>query len=315
MNIRDIKLKIRAFLWKVLGGHDTSVEVKNLQEQVDTLHFFLNTLHDASSVSPTADEDLRILQLCDTQMLIIIDKLCKKHHLNYWLDYGTLLGAYRHKGFIPWDDDTDISMIRSDYNQVVEIVNSELGQYGIKAAEADGRIGIGYRHEETGIWVDIFAYDEYVSSNDYNEECKVFHATVRKYNDYLKNKGVMFSYSNLANILLKRHNTRTMSVPEHVFLYLCPRFMGLSGYFFRKDEIFPLSTLSFEGYTFSVPHDVTACLTKYYSQNFMSFPNTGVLHHGVGRTPLSTWAKTHEVDMNSVYRELCSLSDLIDSNL
>ena len=220
MIIRDIKLKIRAFLWKVLGGHDASAEVRNLQDQVNTLNFFLNTLHDVSTVPPTADEDLRILQLCDTQLLIIIDKLCKKHHLSYWLDYGTLLGAYRHKGFIPWDDDTDISMLRSDYSQMVEIVNTELGKYGIKASEDDGRIGIGYRHEETGIWVDIFAVDGYESSNDYRIEFNNIHSIIRKYNNYLIDSGKSFFYTDLANLLTDSLNNESINNQKNIFILL-----------------------------------------------------------------------------------------------
>ena len=54
------------------------------------------------------------MQECDALLLAIFDKVCKKHGLVYWLSYGTLLGAVRHKGFIPWDDDMDIMMPRPD---------------------------------------------------------------------------------------------------------------------------------------------------------------------------------------------------------
>ena len=175
------KLKIRWFLWKVLGGRDTTADVKKLQSQVDALHYYLNSLHDIRKVPPTADKDLRILQLCDIQLLIIIDKLCKKHHLNYWLDYGTLLGAYRHGGFIPWDDDMDISMLRSDYSQIAQIVNKELGKYGIKARESERSIGIEYLHSETGIWVDIFVVNSFKSSNEYSIEENKIHKIVKDF--------------------------------------------------------------------------------------------------------------------------------------
>ena len=309
MIIREIKLKIRAFLWKLLGGHDTSAEVRNLQDQVDALHFFLNTLHDVRTVSPATDEDLRILQLCDAQLLIIIDKICKKHHLNYWLDYGTLLGAYRHKGFIPWDDDTDISMLRSDYNQMVEIVNTELGRYGIKAAEADGRIGIGYRHQETGVWVDIFAVDTYNSSDDYSTEEDRLHKMVNDYKSNSIKKNGDFQYSEIA-ILLREKLKEQALISGNKYLFRCPGYYGPE-FIYKEEDIFPLSRLSFEGYLFSVPNKTTTCLTQYYSEKYMSFPKSGVLHHGIRRVPLSTWAKDHNIDMKMIHKQLKEITNII----
>lgn len=60
-------------------------------------------------------EQLRSIQLKELEALIEIDRICRKHGLRYYLTYGTLLGAVRHKGFIPWDDDLDITMPRKDY--------------------------------------------------------------------------------------------------------------------------------------------------------------------------------------------------------
>ena len=54
---------------------------------------------------------LRKAQLRMLDILVEVDKVCKRHNIPYWVDYGTLLGAVRHGGFIPWDDDLDISMM------------------------------------------------------------------------------------------------------------------------------------------------------------------------------------------------------------
>lgn len=60
------------------------------------------------------------------KLLIEFDRICRKHNLTYWMDFGTLLGAVRHKGFIPWDDDIDVSMPRKDYEKLTDIIQKEL---------------------------------------------------------------------------------------------------------------------------------------------------------------------------------------------
>lgn len=69
---------------------------------------------------------LRQTQLIQLRMLKYVDKICSEHGINYWLDGGTLLGAVRHKGFIPWDDDLDIAMLRKDYERFLNIAKKEL---------------------------------------------------------------------------------------------------------------------------------------------------------------------------------------------
>ena len=60
------------------------------------------------------------------ELLISFDSLCRKHSLNYQLAWGTLLGAVRHKGFIPWDDDVDVMMPLRDYRQLLYIFENEI---------------------------------------------------------------------------------------------------------------------------------------------------------------------------------------------
>ena len=63
--------------------------------------------------------EIRPLQLRILEILLAVDKVCREHGLRYYLWAGTLLGAVRHKGFIPWDDDVDICMPRADYDTLM----------------------------------------------------------------------------------------------------------------------------------------------------------------------------------------------------
>lgn len=72
------------------------------------------------------DEYKRIV----VSILVRIDRICRENNLAYCLAYGTLIGAIRHNGFIPWDDDADITMFRNDYVRLREIINH--GDYGLR---------------------------------------------------------------------------------------------------------------------------------------------------------------------------------------
>ena len=69
-------------------------------------------------------ENIRDKQNLMLPVMVFIDKICREHNLRYSLAYGTLIGAIRHKGFIPWDDDIDIIMPRSDYEKLQNIIKT-----------------------------------------------------------------------------------------------------------------------------------------------------------------------------------------------
>lgn len=71
------------------------------------------------------NHNLKIVQSEILKILKIFDEKCKENNLKYYIFYGTLLGAVRHKGFIPWDDDIDITMPREDYEKFISLYRDE----------------------------------------------------------------------------------------------------------------------------------------------------------------------------------------------
>lgn len=72
------------------------------------------------------ESEMKRAWAAEMEVLAEIDRICKKHNITYFADSGTLLGAVRHNGFIPWDDDIDIAMLRSDYMKFIRVAKEEL---------------------------------------------------------------------------------------------------------------------------------------------------------------------------------------------
>lgn len=71
------------------------------------------------------DGDLAKLQSIELDMLRVVDEFCREHDISYFLDGGTCIGAVRHGGFIPWDDDIDIGMMREDYEHFIKLFQAD----------------------------------------------------------------------------------------------------------------------------------------------------------------------------------------------
>ena len=121
---------------------------------------------------------IKSLQNVCLEILKEVDRVCRKHNILYWLEGGTMLGAVRHRGFIPWDDDLDIAMFREDYDRFCEIAPQELQSgYFLQTRKTDSEYPLFFAkvrknntfideksfrrlHINKGIFIDIFPVDK-----------------------------------------------------------------------------------------------------------------------------------------------------------
>lgn len=124
------------------------------------------------------DATLRRLQMIELEILTEIDRICRKNNIHYSLTGGTLLGAVRNGGFIPWDDDADISMLRSEYRKFQKACKTDLDvdrfyfqdientkgyRWGYGKVRRKGTVFLRENQEhmiyEQGVFVDVFPRD------------------------------------------------------------------------------------------------------------------------------------------------------------
>lgn len=133
--------------------------------------------------------DLKRIQEIELEILDEVIRICDKNNIKYNLEGGSMIGAIRHNGMIPWDDDIDLAMMREEYTKFVEACKTDLdsSRFVFQDCHTDKRCGFifgkirrkgtilseNYSYHlpfEQGVWVDIFVYD-YVS-NDENVRAK-----------------------------------------------------------------------------------------------------------------------------------------------
>lgn len=231
-------------------------------------------------------------------LLLEFDRVCKKYNLKYILDFGTLLGAIRHRGFIPWDDDVDVSMLRDDYDRLLEIGPSEFSYpYFLQSRETDKDYDLAVaklRRSDTsmidveslkhrpvynqGIFIDIFVWDNCPTNN------KEHFATINQntYDAFLH--FYVLSHRPSLNDGLKLPFTASRYLYYKVLYGSAEkeynRLQTLSKQFDRSDYVANLMFLksecrlrrwheesqeaSFEGLMFPIPVDYDALLTDCY---------------------------------------------------
>lgn len=248
---------------------------------------------------------LRDIQLLYVELLRFVDNVCKKHEINYWLDGGTLLGAVRHGGFIPWDDDVDLTMLRKDYNKLLEVLPLEISKHD-------------YFKENCGLTLLIEGQKNYFSDfksvydvdnkegylNDDNFSFLQI-AWLKPYvkidffpKDFLETEKISFFKKNYVSNKYKFN--QKVKKGEYLFFKKLNEFNDKFGFvlnetpqfadsfdviplapvrIFETSKTFPLNKISFEGYEFNCPNDVDYYLSLIYGKNFRDLPKVIETHN------------------------------------
>lgn len=246
---------------------------------------------------------LKELHKVEVEILDEFVRVCNKHNLRYWLVGGTLLGAIRHKGFIPWDDDIDIGMPREDYNKFISLAEKELkNKYFIHYIGNDKNFYLNFlkiKKKNTlfdekliekidtkkNIFIDIFPYDEVE-----NPHAKSF--IIKNY--IYKNLTPLALYKTkiLEKNKLRRPWLRFLVLPftyQSILKFQrkieisenkkenCQFVTSYTGsYNFQKEtlpkeKIYPLKEAEFEGKKYYIPNDYDYYLTNIYG-DYMKLP-------------------------------------------
>lgn len=246
--------------------------------------------------------ETRAEQLILLEILKKVKIICIKHNIKYWLAAGTLLGCVRSKGFIPWDDDLDIAMLREDYDKFCKIAPKELPKdyfFQTKATDKhyphnfakirkNGTLIIekGEKYPEKyhqGVFIDVFPFDYYPSLKI--GDLLAWGQNVRnKRKKYKKHSLKRFLYVIYSHIFLYPKILYTKLVKKQLEkkdvnkLYKNTKIIG-SALNTRRifvcniNDVFPLKTdLSFEGEFFPIPNKYEHYLLKLFGDDYLILP-------------------------------------------
>ena len=248
------------------------------------------------------DESIRRIQLIELEMLKEVDLLCRRNNINYIIDSGTLLGAVRHGGFIPWDDDIDIRMLRDDYDKFCKLCKYQLDKkYFLQTHETDE----GYRwryarilkrdtiflrkdHEElkskNGIFIDIFPSDNLPDGYFELKFCTSLSWLCRKM--LYSEVGRVHASGVLNRLGFAFLDSFPKKWAHKLFDYIVTKSKGLNTQKVRcfawgsKDETIGLKKewientcdIKFEGIVVKAPINYHEVLVHYYGENYMTPP-------------------------------------------
>ena len=239
---------------------------------------------------------LRRHQLVMLGMLKELDRICRKHDIPYFLYWGTLLGAIRHDGFIPWDDDLDVAVLHKDYQRLMKVLPEELPEHiALQTNDTDKNYFYFFAKlrdkrsfldegaydrvfKERGIFIDIFPMDKVCPSTQRWRLQSYAYTLFRAGNG---------NESSMRKIRTLTWFNRHISFPILRFfsrVACCGKLTFDYGIPFHKvhdvDEIFPLSTHVFDGIETFIPSNSHKVLQSLYG-DYMQLPPDleNVYHH------------------------------------
>ena len=227
-------------------------------------------------------EEAKQLEL---DIIVDITNFCDSHGLRYCSAYGTLIGAIRHRGFIPWDDDIDLGMMRSDYERLIELLKEDENlvlQYGSNGRH---KCFVKIRHKVfERIFIDIFPYDMYFSKTNSKEKAKL-HNLIKKVSDGLKHSLIKENnpeklYKKLKKItnkkILKNKIVKEEDKPSLFWGIDFPH--GWKNRVYDWEDIFPLTEVRYENFSFPAPANVHNVLSNIYGE-YMKLPKDAYPRH------------------------------------
>lgn len=258
------------------------------------LNSYANAFYKVSEANP-ATGNLRDIQKGLVKMLQAFEGICAANSIPYWLDYGTLLGAHRHEGFIPWDDDVDVGILRTDFEKLKKAIEKSnefqlITWYHLKN-NFDIHCKVNkfvYKDSNVKLFIDIFPYDVVLT-----DEPETLYS---EYENQKTNLRKELSSLNMAYSFCDCYDPDDKKIIERIFdsysyrdqdkgkatpyiIYGIENPYSPSKRIYRKEDIFPLTFLKFEGSEFPVPNNYL----KYISINYEDFEkiplDIGLQHH------------------------------------
>ena len=240
---------------------------------------------------PKAEGLLRKIQLANLAILKELDRVCRENGLKYCLAYGTQLGATRHKGYIPWDDDIDVAMMRDDYEKIQEIFearthNTDLCVRMIKNKHHPGMLILKIKHKNLPfLFIDIFPWDYYHTALDEEERKKINTKIIDERRNVNSDKSLLdLSVSDLYNYIRVYTKTHILENKQPEENQKNDIFMGLDFPHAGKiqimsyDDVFPLEDVEFEGCKLMQMKNPDVHLKGWFG-NYMEYPRELFLGH------------------------------------